>query len=58
MSEVQLSPYTLGLDSRDVLQPAHPDEDDVVLLQVVTLAWDVGRQLSPVRKSHQHTLEI
>ena len=52
MSQVQLSSDTLGLDAGDVLQSAHSDEDNIVLLQVVALAWHIGSQLSPIGKSH------
>ena len=52
MSQVQLPSDTLGLHAGHILQSAHSDEDNVVLLQVVTLAWYVGGQLSSIGKSH------
>ena len=58
MSQVQLSSNTLRLDPGHILQSPHPDQDHVMLLQVVALARDVGRQLSSIGESDQHALKI
>src|ERR687895_126308 len=42
----------LVADARQVLDAASPDQDDRVLLQVVALARDVGRDLHPVSEEH------
>src|SRR5664280_3910757 len=39
-------------DTRQVLHPATTDQDDGVLLQVVTLAGDVGGHLEPTGQAH------
>ena len=58
MSQVKFSSYTLCLDSRHILESADPDEDHVVLLQVVTLSGDVGGQLPTIGKPHYHALKL
>ena len=46
----------LVADARQVLDAAAADQHDRVLLQVVTLARDVGRDLHPVRQPHARDL--
>ena len=58
MSQVKFSSYTFCLDSRHVLQPADPDQNHVVLLQVVTLPGHVGGQLLAIGQPHQHALKL
>ena len=58
MSQVKFSSYTFCLDSRHVLQPADPDQNHVVLLQVVTLPGHVGGQLLAIGEPHQHALKL
>src|SRR5947209_8009291 len=42
--------------TRKVLDPASPDQDDRMLLQVVALARNVARHLEPVRQAHARHL--
>ena len=46
----------LVADARQVLDAAAADQHDRVLLEVVTLAGDVGRDLHPVRQPHARDL--
>ena len=57
MWQIIFPPDTLGLHTGDILQPAHPDQDHIVLLQVVTLARDIGCQLPASGQLHKNTLQ-
>src|SRR5712691_4120214 len=53
---VERSADDLVPDARQVLDAAASDEDDGVLLEIVALAWDVGRDLHLVRQADARNL--
>ena len=47
MRQIMFAADTASLDSRNILESARSDEDNIVLLQIVTLAWHIRCQLLP-----------
>ena len=57
MRQIMFAADTASLDTWNILESARSDEDNIVLLQIVTLAWHIRCQLLPTRDTNQNTLK-
>jgi len=58
MRQIVFSPDTAGLDTRTILQSPGSEEDNVMLLEVVSFLGHERCYLSSRRQPHQHTLSV
>lgn len=58
MSKVVFTANALDFDTRNVLESAHPHQDDVVLLEVVPNPWHVRHHLLPSAQPHQYAFSV